>query len=250
MTTAENPAFPFPAELDDVVAHAPVLPFAYIVGTDTNQSFDPATESNLVIIGPSELGKTNAVRMLAGAARTQGALAYGVGSADSRDSFDRHADGLEAAEDLIQFVHAEMRARLALAAAAGVLSVDELDYEDRPERIFLILDELAFVPLREITPEGTDEGARQSEYRMYLRNAIDSFATIGQLARIHVILTARSSDGVTPTLREHSALLDLGSRGPADQGAAAFAVGRGTYKTEGEQPVYVQMWAAPTDEPA
>ena len=239
-----------PLNADDVLAYAPALPFAEAVGADTVQSFDPNDWPNLVIVGAAGLGKTNAIKVLAAAAREQGAVVYVVGIEDTDQRFDKAAYGLEAAEELVQMIHGEIRNRLTGAHALGAVSMEELAYEDRPRRIFLFVDDLNTVILRESAPEGTDERARDTEYRTYLAHSIDKFSHIGQFARVHLIVTVTDHASIPEALSRNSSVLDLTPTAAADTGAAHFTVGRGRFtdnhqKDELSQPVAIQIFSAP-----
>lgn len=234
-----------PLTSEDVVAYAPALPFGEIIGSDNIQAYDPSDWPNLTVVGASGLGKTNVINVLAAAAREQGATVYAIGVDDTEHRFDEAAHGLEASEDLIQMIHGEIRSRLAPAHALGAVSVEQLAYEDRPHRIFLIIDDLRSIILRETAPEGTDEAARAAEYQTYLAHSLDKFAKVGQFALVHLIVTVPELTGIPESLRENTAFLDLTSTAPADSGAAHFTVGRGTFSTEPGGSEAVQIFASP-----
>jgi hypothetical protein len=218
------------------------LPFATDLSTGLEQRYDPSAFPNLVVVGGSGFGKTNVLDVLSVSAHKSSAQTYMIrAEATDVESLDGFADGLEIAETLMRTLHDELRNReLRMAVAGGPEAQGSHKVEPR---IFIIVDNLRSLPLLDVAPDGTDEEERAAEYLKYLLAALTLFAVEGPAQRIHVIFAAPNITDVPAEILTGAATLDLDARGAADQGTAAFAVGRGIFVT-GDDVARVDLWAA------
>jgi hypothetical protein len=248
MSTSEHLGIPSTAA--DITAHAPALPFSSVYGTAKTQSYDPIVDPNLVIVGAAGAGKTHVTDLLAASAYLQGAIVIGIRARGENDGrFAQYATGLESAERLIVELHQEVRARIQSIEDARALNVDELPYEERPDRIFVIVDGLGELRLETVAPEGSDENARRTEYLTYLVSGIERIAKAADFIRMHVIYTTGDREQLSPTLREHTAVLQRGSTMPADRGAADFYDDLALYTSpDAISAIDVHVWPAFTSE--
>jgi hypothetical protein len=225
---------PYPLSGVETVALAPILPFGNVTDTESILGFDPRVVPCLVVTGD---GKSNVVDILAAAARLQGSTVYGIRASGIGDlRFTALASGLESAESVAASSHAQLRDRVAAVAESGAISTDDIPADQRPEHIFIIVEDLENLLPEEPTPEGFDPDERADEYFEYLVLALDKFARIGSLARIHVILAVADPSLISATFKKQSGLLICAADGTA------------VYHTPDVRNVPVDLWPSPSTE--